>query len=179
LFALGFGPNPLITNQNRLAYLLDAIARPDGAVPTITTGLPAAAPTHPARVAAKLNDLRNWTPTRPVLLCAGNGDPTVFYSINTQLMQAYWSAPSPARAAPGILSVVDVDSAPTGANDPYAAAKGGFAQAKAGTAQAAVAAGATDGGASAVIQAYHGGLVPPFCNAAARGFFQQVLSAGL
>lgn len=179
LFALGFGPNPLITNAARLSFLLDAVANPDGVVPTPTTGLPATAPRHPARIAAKLNDLRNWTPTRPVLLCAGNADPTVFYSLNTQVMQSYWSAPSPARAAPGLLTVLDVDSAPTGATDTFAAAKVGFAQAKTSTAQGAVAAGATDGGASAVIQAYHGSLVPPFCNAAARGFFQQVLASGL
>lgn len=179
LFALGFGASPLVTNNARLAYLLDAIANPDGAVPAVTTGGQPVAPKHPMRIAGKLNDLRNWTPTRPVLLCAGNADPTVFYSLNTQLMQGYWSAPSPARVAPGLLTVLDVDSAPTGAADPYAAAKGGFAQAKAGTAQSAVAAGATDGGASAVVQAYHGGLVPPFCNAAARGFFQQVLASGL
>ena len=179
LFALGFGASPLVSNSARLAYLLDAVANPDGAVPALTTGAQPAAPKHPMRIAGKLNDLRNWTPTRPVLLCAGNADPTVFYSLNTQLMQGYWSAPSPARPAAGLLTVLDVDSAPTGAADPYAAAKGGFAQAKAGTAQSAVAAGATDGGASAVVQAYHGGLVPPFCNAAARGFFQQVLAAGL
>ena len=179
LFALGFGASPLVSNSARLAYLLDAVANPDGAVPALTTGAQPAAPKHPMRIAGKLNDLRNWTPTRPVLLCAGNADPTVFYSLNTQLMQGYWSAPSPARPAAGLLTVLDVDSAPTGATDPYAAAKGGFAQAKAGTAQSAVAAGATDGGASAVVQAYHGGLVPPFCNAAARGFFQQVLAAGL
>jgi hypothetical protein len=30
--------------------------------------------------------------------------------------------------------------------------------------------------ATAVASAYHGTLVPPFCNAAARGFFQQVLA---
>ena len=52
------------------------------------------------------------------------------------------------------------------------------AGAKAGTAAAAVAAGASDGGAQAVTLAYHGALVP-FCSAAARGFFQQVLAAGL
>ena len=73
--------------------------------------------------------------------------------------------------------MVDVDSSPTSAADPFAAAKVGFGQAKGQTAQAAVAAGATDGGASAVIQNYHGGLVPPFCNATARGFFQQVLAS--
>ncbi|MDB5932329.1 MAG: hypothetical protein JWR60_4036 [Polaromonas sp.] len=179
LFALGFGASNLVTNASRLDYLLDAIAHPDGAVPSVTTGAQAAAPASPIRIALKKNDLRNWTPTRPVLLCAGSNDPTVFYSVNTQLMQGFWSAPSPAAPAAGLLTVLNVDSAPTGATDPYAAAKVGFGQAKAGTAAAAVAAGATDGGASAVTQAYHGSLVPPFCNTAARGFFQQVAAAGL
>jgi len=35
----------------------------------------------------------------------------------------------------------------------------------------AVAQGARDGGASAVADAYHAGLVPPFCLAAVRNFF--------
>ncbi|MCJ0765872.1 alpha/beta hydrolase family protein [Variovorax terrae] len=179
LFALGFGTSYLINNNARLGYLLDAIANPDGAVPTVTTVVAAAAPAHPMRQAFKKNDLRNWTPTRPVLLCGGNGDPTVFYSVNTLVMQGFWTAPSPAAMPAGLLSVLDVDSAPSGASDPYAAAKVGFATAKSQTAAAAVAAGATDGGVSAVTQAYHGSLVPPFCNAAARGFFQQVLAAGL
>jgi dienelactone hydrolase len=178
LFALGFGTSNLLNNQFRLDYLLDAFARPDGAVPAVTTGAQAASPAHPVRIATKKNDLRNWTPTRPVLLCAGSGDPTVFYSANTQLMQGFWSSPSPAAPAAGLLTVLNVDS-PAGAADPYAAAKAGFAQAKAATALAAVAAGATDGGTSAVVQAYHGGLVPPFCNTAARGFFQQVTASNL
>ncbi|MDB5744157.1 MAG: hypothetical protein JWR68_2472 [Polaromonas sp.] len=179
LFALGFGTSNLVTNEFRLNYLLDAIANPDGAVPVVTSGAPPANPSHPLRIAAKKNDLRNWTPTRPVLLCAGSNDPTVFYSVHTQLMQGFWSSPSPAAVAPGLLTVLNVDSAPTGASDPYAAAKAGFSQAKAGTATAAIAAGASDGGASAVLQAYHGTLIPPFCNAAARGFFQQVAASGL
>jgi hypothetical protein len=178
LFALGFGSSPLINNNARLAFLLDAIANPDGAVPTITNGLQAAAPANNLRKAFKANDLRNWTPGRPVLLCGGNADPTVFYNVNTQVMQRYWTVGGTSMPA-GLLQVLDVDSAATGASDPYAAAKAGFAQAKASTAAAAVAGGARDGGASAVIQAYHGSLVPPFCNAAARGFFGQVLASGL
>ena len=170
LFALGFGANNLIKNSARLEYLQDAMANPDGAVPTLTTGGQAAAPQHAMRKAFKANDLRNWAPQRPVLLCGGNADPTVFFSVNTTLMQGLWSAPSPLALPAGLLTVLDVDSAPTGAADPFAAAKAGFAQAKANT--------AAQGGASAVVQAYHGGLVPPFCTAAARGFFQQVLAAG-
>lgn len=179
LFALGFGANNLITNKARLSYLMDAIANPDGAVPTVTTGAQAATPANTLRIAAKKNDLRNWTPTRPVLLCGGANDPTVFFSLNTQLMQGFWTSPSPAAPAAGLLQVLNVDSTPTSASDPFAAAKVGFKQAVTATATAAVTAGAKDSGAAAVTQAYHGGLVPPFCNAAARGFFQQVLAANL
>lgn len=170
LFALGFGTSHLIKNSDRLAFLQDAMANPDGAVPVMTTGGQASAPQHPMRKAFKVNDLRNWTPQRPVLLCGGSADPTVFFSVNTLLMQGLWSAPSPLALPTGSLSVLDVDSVASGATDPFAAAKAGFAQAKAAT--------AAQGGVSAVTQAYHGALVPPFCNAAARGFFQQVLAAG-
>ena len=125
-------------------------------------------PKHPLRVAAFKNDLlkQNWTPAQPMLLCGGNADPTVFYALNTQGAQAYFAGKGvPAQ----VVTVLDVDSAPTGATDPFAAVKGGFAMSKSNT--------ATAGGAAAVVQAYHGGLVPPFCNAAARGYFTQFLMA--
>ena len=163
LFAMGFGPNNLIKNSARAAYLADAMANPDGVVPAFTTGAPSATAKNPIRIAGAKNDLRGWTPAAPVLLCAGNGDPTVFYSLNTGLMKALWGA-LPA----GLVTVLDVDSAVTGATDPFAAAKMGFAQTKQAM---AVAAGAN--AAATVTAAYHGTLVPPFCNAAARGFFSQ------
>jgi len=168
LFALGFGTNNLIKNSARLAYLQDAMANPDGAVPTVTTGGQAAAPQNAMRKAFKTNDLRNWAPQRPVMLCGGNADPTVFYSVNTALMQGLWSAPSPLALPAGLLTVLDVDSAAS-AGDPFAAVKAGFAQAKAGL--------AAQGGASAVVQGYHT-TVAPFCSVAARAFFQQVLASG-
>ena len=99
----------------------------------------------------------------------GQRDPTVPYRPNTRLMEQLWSIPSPHALPPGVLTVLDVDSAPSGPNDPFAAAKAGFAQAKAQAAQA--------GGASQVLRVYHRELVPPFCNAAARGFFRQVLAS--
>ena len=163
LFAMGFGPNNLIKNSARAAYLADAMANPDGVVPAFTTGAPSATAKNPIRIAGAKNDLRGWTPAAPVLLCAGNGDPTVFYSLNTGLMKALWGA-LPA----GLVTVLDVDSAVTGATDPFAAAKMGFAQTKQAM---AVAAGAN--AAATITAAYHGTLVPPFCNAAARGFFSQ------
>lgn len=168
LFALGFGASNLILNSVRVAYALDALASPDGALPNPVAGVPVAtAPMYPLRQALKANDMRNsaWAPTAPMLLCGGNADPTVFFSVNAQTMQAFWST-LPA----GLLTVLDVDSAPSGGADPFAAAKLGFAQAKAATSAAA---GGGAAGQNAVVQAYHGTLVPPFCAAAARGFFSQ------
>ena len=164
IFALGFGTNNLVTNNYRLTYLQDATANPDGGFPTTTTGVPAAAPGVGLRQDLKTNDLRNWTPTAPVMLCAGDSDPTVFY-FNTQLMQAYW-APNSAVS----LTLLDVDSSPS-ANDPYATEKNVFAAVKAADAAAAVVGGASDGGALAVLQDYHATLVPPFCLYAVKSFF--------
>lgn len=166
VFAAGFGPDNLIRNDYRHAYLLDALASPDGGWPTTTTGVVAAAPDLPLRQALKRNDLRNWTPMAPVLLCGGNADPTVFW-FNAQLMQGYWASHAPA-ATP--VSVLDLDSIAS-ADDPYADQKSQFAQAKQLAAALAVAEGATDGGASAVLDLYHAGLVPPFCLAAVTSFF--------
>ena len=61
--------------------------------------------------------------------------------------------------------------APAAAGDPYANLKSDFALAKDLVAANAVAAGATDGGALAVAEAYHATLVAPFCFAATRAFF--------
>ena len=169
VFALGFGPNPLLLNSYRLAYLQDMQANPDGGLPNTTTGLPAPTPVHPLRRAFKANDLRNWSPTTPTLLCAGAEDPTVFYS-NTQLMQGYWVT----TGASGPVTVLDVD-APAVAGERFAGIKDGFAFAKDLVATLAVASGATDGGARATAEAYHSQLVPPFCLTAVRTFFNDFL----
>lgn len=165
IFATGFGTPNLINNTYRLDYLRDAQAQPDGGFPTIGTGVPAAAPTNTLRQDLKTNDLRNWSPASPVLLCAGDQDPTVFY-LNTQLIQEYWMSNAPGAS----FTVLDVDSAVT-SGDPYASLKDGFAAAKALVAANAVAGGATDGGASAVLEAYHAELVPPVCVSAVKSFF--------
>jgi hypothetical protein len=164
-FALGFGTSNLVTNAYRLAYLQDAAAAPDGGFPTTTNDMPPAAPTNAIRMALKTNDLRNWAPTAPVLLCGGNADPTSFY-LNTQLMQGYWAANAPTSS----VTVLDVDSSAS-SGDPYGTLKDGFAAAKAAVQVAAVLGGASDGGAMAVLQEYHAGLVPPFCLDAVKSFF--------
>jgi hypothetical protein len=141
VFAQGFGTAFLITNSYRLNYLQDVAANPD-------------TPANGFRQDLKTNDLRNWVPTAPVQLCGGSSDPTVFF-FNTQLMQSYWTA----TAASAPFTVLDVES-----NTAFVAAK---ALARAN----AIAGGATDNGDGAVFDAYHAGLVPPFCLSAAKSFF--------
>lgn len=165
VFALGFGTGNLIQNSYRLSYLLDAQANPDGGWPTLSSGVPAAAPGLSMRQALKENDLRDWGPTSPVQLCGGDLD-NVVYWFNTRLMQQYWLAHPP----PATVGVLDLE-APAAAGDPYANLKSDFALAKDLVAANAVAAGATDGGALAVAEAYHATLVAPFCFAATRAFF--------
>ena len=166
IFARGFGPDHLVTNSFRLTYILDARANPDGGWPTTTNGIAAATPGIRLRQALKQNDLRTWIPAAPTLLCGGNADPTVFW-FNTQLMQGYWAARAP---SPSPVVVLDLDSTASG-GDPYADLKSRFVLAKQIAAATAVAQGARDGGASAVADAYHAGLVPPFCLAAVESFF--------
>jgi len=157
VFAAGFGSNYLINNNYRAAYLSDALMHPDGGFPVLTDGLPPADPSNGLRADLKINDLRNWIPTAPTLLCGGGSDPTVFF-FNTTLMQSYWSG-HPPPVAPIIL---DVDSAPS-PNDPYATLKTEFTVAK-GLVEA-------EGGEAAVLADYHATLVPPFCLSAVKSFF--------
>ena len=166
LFALGFGGGNLIQNSYRLSYLEDAQLNPDGGFPTVTTGVPAAAPQLAWRLALQRNDLRNWVPVAPTQLCGGALDPVVFW-LNSQLIQGYWAAHATTATSVGVLDLESTVSA----NDPYGSLKQDFQIAKQVLAADAVVQGATDGGASAVLEAYHATLVAPFCLAAARTFF--------
>ena len=160
LFAQGFAATDfLIRNEFRLSYLRDMQAHPDGFWPTLTTAAPAATPALPLRRALVENDLRDWVPQAPTLLCGGHDDPTVYW-LNTQAMSAYWNS----RGVVPPVTVVDVDAAPTGPADPYANLKNRF-----GLAKDLVAA---QGGFTAVLENYHAGLVPPFCLEAVRAFFE-------
>jgi hypothetical protein len=172
LFAAGFGSPYLLLNDFRASYAVDAATDPDGAVPTPSAGvlLAATAPTQTFRLALYTNDLRNgnWHPTSPTLLCGGDQDPTVFFSVNTGTMAAFWGA-LPA----GLITVLDVNATPT-ANDPFAPIQGGFIASQA--ALLAFYESAAGGGLAPalaeqqVVQGYHGN-VAPFCAVAARSFF--------
>jgi hypothetical protein len=154
VFATGFGTEHLLTNDFRLAYLEDATANPDGGFPAVTDGLPPADPAHPLREALKINDQRAWTPTAPMLLCAGNADPTVLY-LNTALMQNFWATAT-------TVTVLDIDSA-VESDDAYEAQKTQFALAKDAV--------RLIGGDTEVLEKYHTGLVAPFCLSAVKSFF--------
>ena len=93
-----------VNNAYRVSYALDAAPNPDGAVPTPKAGVPlaAAAPTQPLRLAFYKNDLRNgaWAPSSPTLLCGGDADPTVFFSVNTRPWRPFgarWCRPASSR----------------------------------------------------------------------------------
>jgi acetyl esterase/lipase len=172
LFAAGFGSPYLINNDYRVSYALDAASNPDGAVPTPAAGVPlaAAAPTQTLRLALYTNDLRHgaWAPASPTLLCGGDQDPTVFFSVNTLTMAEFWSA-LPA----GLVTVLDVNAAPSG---PFAAIQTGFIGSQ--LQLLAFYQSAAGGGLSLaaaeqkLVLGYHT-AVAPFCAVAARSFFSQ------
>lgn len=173
LFQLGFGSPFLLINNLRVAYALDAAANPDGAVPKPAAGVPLAAapPTQTLRKALYLNDLRNgnWAPMEPTLLCGGDQDPTVFFSVNTGTMAAFWSP----EVAAGLITVLDVNATPAG---PFAPIQQGFQTSQAELLQfyeSAAGGGLSPAAAQqAVVQGYHTN-VAPFCALAARSFFSQ------
>jgi hypothetical protein len=174
LFALGFGSPYLINNAYRVTYALDAASNPDGAVPTARAGVPLASsvPTQALRQAFYKNDLRNggWSPKSPTLLCGGDADPTVFFSVNTLTMAAFWSP----LVQEGLVSVLDVSGTPA---SPYAEVQIGF---QASQAAQLVYLQSSAGGAlslaaaqQAIVEGYHTS-VAPFCSLAARAFFSQL-----
>jgi len=114
-FSFGFAPsNYLINTSYRGAYLADAQAHPDGAVPALTASpLPTTAATNPLRKAFALNDLRGYIPSMPVLMCGGNQDPTVFFAPNAQLMAGIMGNVA-AAGAPVAYALLDVDATSAG-----------------------------------------------------------------
>jgi hypothetical protein len=174
LFALGFGSPYLINNSYRVSYVLDAASNPDGAVPTPSAGVPLAAtlPAQTLRQAFYKNDLRNggWSPNSPTLLCGGDADPTVYFSVNTQTMAAFWSP----LVQAGLITVLDVNGTPAG---PFAAVQTEFQANQAATLayyQTPAGGGLSLAAAElAIVEGYHQSVLP-FCAVAARAFFSQL-----
>ena len=161
-----FNDGNLVRTSYRDGYTADLRARPcDGAGTAGAADALACAPQHPLRLWLQKNDLRNYAPAAPLLLCGGDADPLVPY-YNTNAAAEHFRARNPA----GTLHVVNVDSTPSLFGDDYSQPKLGFLAAKTAVrANAAVSGGSGD---AAVRDAYHAGLVAPFCLRAARDFFR-------
>ena len=96
--------------------------------------------------AAKKNDLLDWSPKSPLMLCGGAGDPTVPPAIHQAVMKAAFDAK-------GLRNVTSVDV------DPYVAATYGPV---------------THANAATYYSNYHGTYEPPFCHAQAKALFDTV-----
>jgi hypothetical protein len=101
-----------------------------------------------------------WTPTHAIAVCGGTNDPTVFWQANGAIVPQLLSTAS--LPVPAFNVEDQASLAPLGTTE-AATIYGGFQQALAAA------------GSNAQAE-YHGTLVPPFCNAIARGFFAAQLA---
>ena len=162
IYRIGFGPDYLINDSYRIAYLSDIAANPDGASPDYTTGeLPQESKIGLRRALMK-NDLRGWTPKRPLIMCGGQGDGAAPMRYGGELMMRYWSDPGRAPE-PGIVSLLDFD-APITDDDQFASLKANYLQRKDGILEAF-------SGVPGWVNAYHSILLPRYCYTAARDYF--------
>jgi hypothetical protein len=150
------GTDNLITQGYRADYLADAALNPDGLF-TGTTGMPTRNASNGLREDLAANDLRGYRPKAPTMLCGGSGDPTVYYPLNTAVMQSEWGQPT------NTLFSLDVD--------PYSAAEtSGPSAAFADVQHAFQAWKAGEASPLAELESYHG-TVGVYCALAARQFF--------
>ncbi|MGO9328631.1 MAG: alpha/beta hydrolase family protein [Steroidobacteraceae bacterium] len=185
LFDLGFGASYLINNDYRVSYAINAASFIDGAGPLAPTGSPPTVAAIPAmipsptlapafylRQALNTNDLRNppWAPHSPTLLCGGDSDPVVYFSVDTGTMQKFWSA-LPA----GALTVLDINATPAG---PFAELQGAFQAHQASVLafyESAAGGSLSPTAAELQVVAQTHQAEQPFCSVAARSFFTEIL----
>lgn len=161
IYATGFGPNYLLSTDYRISYLQDIEAHPDGAFPVYTTGLPPASSNVGFRQAAIDNDLRNWTPQAPLMMCGGPSDGVVDFKFGGQAMMQYWSDPERAPE-PGTVSLLNFE-APFESTDEYADLLSSFKLEREQI---------ENGQAWPVwVDPYHQFLLPRYCYLAARNYF--------
>jgi predicted esterase len=153
-----FGTGNLIRSDYRAAYLADMAAHPCSQDPAAPLSC---APAQALRSWLVKNDLRSFAPGVPLLLCGGDGDPTVPY-FNTSAAASYF------RGRGASVTELNIDSSLDGVNDFFRLPKLGFSAAKAALRAA--------NGGDAIPSSYHAGLVAPFCMAATRDWFQSILA---
>jgi hypothetical protein len=161
VYRSSFGDGHLLTDSFRAAYLADIEANPDGAYQTYTTGAPPKRSENGFRQAAIKNDLRNFTPVAPMLLCGGQGDAATPFRLGAELMVRYWEDPTRAPK-PGVVSMLDFE-APAKDADPFGELKRIFLAER-------------DSYLASQpwpswVDAYHQFLLPRYCYLAARKFF--------
>lgn len=162
MYAIAFGKDPLLNDKARVSYMADVLAHPDGAIPNYTTGAVPPKSNNPLRRAAIANDLRNWTPKTPVVMCGGRYDGAVPFRLGAELMMQYWNSPGTAAPA-GMASVLDFEAQSVG-NDPYAALRKNFVTLRK---QSEIA-------KPGLMDIYHQLLVPRYCYTAARTLFDSL-----
>lgn len=185
---VGFDPsNYLISTAFREAYVNDVDANPDGAAPsngsppdfsTTAATLPAS-PQLLLRQDLKANDLRNYTPSMPLMMCGGLNDPEVYWAQGAAAMTATLNAKAPSD--PNLrYATLDLDISAgttgtftthglTGAQNATMQAVATQAQQAFTTYQTGV---ATQLGTTVGLELYHTNE-RVFCTAAARTFFAQ------
>lgn len=180
---LGFADdNYLIKTDFRAAYVADALQNQDQLIAG-TGALPAQNPQNSMRKALKDNDLRDYVPKMPTLLCGGNQDPTVFYDLNTGSMAAIIQG-SVAQNPAVNVTVLDVDATTADDRNTSNVQLIGQASMNQWNINPVVAsvqsnfvtnliATEAQGGLAAVTANYHGGLVSAACTQATREFFEQ------
>ncbi|NRR29234.1 prolyl oligopeptidase family serine peptidase [Oxalobacteraceae bacterium] len=156
-----FAANNLVRTSYRDAYLRDMAAHP-------CLQAPGDAETCGAEQGLRKwlahNDLRNYQPRSPLLLCGGQFDPVVPFA-NATAAQSYFAG----RGAAPVL--VDLETQLP--QDPYLGIKQKFVQAQQKARAEAVSKGRDP--AKAVSDNYHGRLVAQYCFMAARDFFKAAM----
>ena len=188
LYKAGFDPSRyLVSTAFRAAYVADVVANPDsgapvdGSAPKLTTTVPTM-PAHPRSLLRRdleANDLRNYTPSMPLLMCGGYADPEVFWDQGAGAMTSVLR--SKVAAHPGLRFAtldLDIGAGTTGTYVEHGLTASGNAALRsiATRLQAAFTAFqhavVTAKGAQVGMEAYHVDAVP-YCMVAARTFFEQ------
>jgi hypothetical protein len=168
-----FGEPSLVQNDVRRDYVLDVISYPDGATLSIDgIGLPNPVSENALRRAFQRNDLRGWTPERPVYMCSLQSNPWVSFRTNQHMMAELW-----AGLPAGLVTSLDLEAGPTDADSPFVRElKAEMRRSTDAIVANAVGQGASDGGKAALGVAYHHWLGEPLCMAATLAFFDSVLA---
>lgn len=103
-------------------------------------------PNNATFLAAKKNDLLDWSPKSSTMLCSGSADPTVPAAVHQSVMKAAFDAK-------GLTNVTSVDVHPQ-----IVATYGPITQVNAAN----------------FYSNYHGTYAPPFCHAQAKGLFDRL-----